>query len=178
MVELVDGFEFTGLGKQLEDVYAHEEDDDDEDDFFDFLSQREKATQGQVLTPGGTFSIVEYYAENSANTLPPLHFQASAANADLQRWKAARWNEDCSVYERTLQAHFISILACETADYDFVQCLKNLLVSQDRGLPVDTCNAYSIGFQKVWEPRYHTLDKSLAFFKLPQTITRVLEYAY
>ncbi|KAK3266205.1 hypothetical protein CYMTET_25158 [Cymbomonas tetramitiformis] len=37
-----------------------------------------------------------------------------------------------------------------------------------------------IGFKKVWEPRYHTLDHSLAFFnanaKLPQTITHVLEY--
>ncbi|KAK3288975.1 hypothetical protein CYMTET_3567 [Cymbomonas tetramitiformis] len=56
--------------------------------------------EGQVLTPIGTSSTMGYYAENSMNTLPPLHFQASAALEDLQRWKIARWNADLSVYEQ------------------------------------------------------------------------------
>ncbi|KAK3242847.1 hypothetical protein CYMTET_47465 [Cymbomonas tetramitiformis] len=234
--------------------------------------------EGQVLQPSG-FETVEHYAENSANTLPPIPFEAQATQDELTTWKLAGWNEDFSVYERNLQAHFNSILACESAEY-FVHILENMLVVQGwstrskrfykgklnlralyknytelvkdyvaaqkrkrwcviyttwgklevllakdhrsrddtyktnwQGLPLE-CNgssyldkrfrlgalaikshedayasqivdfcliaAMQLGFQKVWQPRYHTLDHSLAFFnanaKLPETITHVLEH--
>ncbi|KAK3234436.1 hypothetical protein CYMTET_55307 [Cymbomonas tetramitiformis] len=234
--------------------------------------------EGQVLQPSG-FETVEHYAENSANTLPPIPFEAQATQDELNTWKLAGWNEDFSVYERNLQAHFNSILACESAEYfvhilenmrvvqgwstrskrfykgklnlralyknytelvkDYVAALKRkrwcviyttwgkleVLLAKDhrsrddtyktnwQGLPLE-CNgssyldnrfrlgalaikshedayasqivdfcliaAMQLGFQKVWQPRYHTLDHSLAFFnanaKLPETITHVLEH--
>ncbi|KAK3272919.1 hypothetical protein CYMTET_18817 [Cymbomonas tetramitiformis] len=86
--------------------------------------------EGQVLTGAGGFLPVDYYVDNSENTLPPISSQASQTLEELGEWHKARWNQDAYVYEQILQGYFISIrLACDSAQF-FVQCLEFLLVSQ------------------------------------------------